>query len=53
MQRSEPKRAIGIPQSTFDKIEKYARDHTRFIFEVVCEAWEEFEKKRTASKNKK
>lgn len=42
MPRAEVKRPIGVPESIYLEMEKYARDHNLFIFEVVTEAWEKF-----------
>lgn len=47
MQRSETKRPIGVPQTIYNQIERYAAENRKFIFEVVVEAWEEFMKRRT------
>lgn len=47
MQRSETKRPIGVPQTTYNQIERYAAENRMFIFEVVVKAWEEFMKHKT------
>ncbi len=53
MQKSEPKRPIGVPQSIYDNIERYAQENTMFIFEVVVKMWEEFSKRHTLPVKKK
>lgn len=44
---AEKKRAVGIPESVFLEIEKYANDQKPklFLYEVLIKSWEEFKKK--------
>jgi hypothetical protein len=51
MPRAELKRPVGIPDSTYNEIEQYAKDHQLFIFEVVVNAWNEFKKRIKKVKN--
>lgn len=40
--QAEPKRPIGIPESIYKEIEKYAMDQNLFMYQVVVKLWEEF-----------
>jgi hypothetical protein len=46
MQKSETKRPIGVPQTIYNQIERYAAENKKFIFEAVVEAWESFMKSK-------
>lgn len=44
MPRAERKRAVGVPETTYDEMTKLANKKKLFIGEVVELAWEAFKK---------
>lgn len=49
--KTEPKRPVGIPESTFKEIEKYAIEHNLFIYEVILLSWENFKIKKVTDES--
>ena len=45
---SEKKKVIGIPESIYLEIEKYAcsKKPQLFLYEVIVDAWKEYKKKK-------
>lgn len=40
--QAEPKRPIGIPESIYKEIEKYATEHNLFVYQAVVKTWKNF-----------
>jgi len=41
-QNTKPKRFIGIPESIYEEIEKYATEQNLFMYQVVVKTWKNF-----------
>jgi hypothetical protein len=53
MPKAENKKPIGVPQSLYNEMEKYAEEQGLFLFEVVTLAWEGFKNSKTSPEKAK